>query len=91
MKHIITTRTADFSKIDTEFEGTAEEAVAAARELLELVKVQPESKISTQEFARISEEYLRTGKLLNGGDLEFNPAQNYVLKLITKIVRERNK
>lgn len=65
----------------------AEVAVAAYREIAEAVKVQPKSDISTAEFGRIAGEYLKSGVLKNGGDLVFSPAQQYVLKLITSIVR----
>lgn len=90
MKYLAHIPTEQYGFISVELEGTAAEAVAAYREVSEEVKVQPESKISMAEFAEIGEEYLETGKLANGGDLEFNPSQKYVLKLITKIVRKRD-
>ncbi len=76
-----------FGYISVDIEGEAEEAVAAYREIAEAVKVQPKSDISTAEFGRIAAEYLKSGMLKNGGDLEFSPAQKYVLKLITSVVR----
>lgn len=83
--------TEQYGFVSIELEGTAEDAVEAYREVAELFKVQPESNISKAEFGRICTEYLKTGKLANGGDLEFNAGQKYVLSLITSVVRERNK
>lgn len=79
-----------YAYINVDIEAEPEDIVRAYHEFTELVKVKPESKISYKEFAEICVEYLNTGKLVNGGDLEFNPAQKEVLKLITKIVRERD-
>ena len=61
MKHIITTKTDEFCKVDTEFEGSAEEAIEKSKYLIALAK--PQTGISSAEFNDILDMYLATGKI----------------------------
>lgn len=78
-----------YAFINVFVEGEPEEIVRAYYDFTELVKVKPKSKISKTEFAEICQEYLETGKLANGGEMEFNPSQKEVLSYITKIIRNK--
>lgn len=68
----------------------SETIAEAYREVAEAFKPQPINAVPAVEFDEMAEEYLQTGKLANGGDHEFSPDQQKILKLITRIIRKRN-
>lgn len=82
--------------IETEFEGTADEAWAEYKRLTNLMieesKPQPVNAMAPREFDELCEEYYEKGQLPGGVDSleKFSTAQNAVIKTITRIIRKRN-
>lgn len=92
MKHTLRVPTEMYAFIETEVEGSVEEAVAVYNELKAAIAPKPVNAMPTKEFNEHLDEYLQTGKLVNGGDFweEMSPAQQAVFKEIKKSFKRTN-
>lgn len=88
MKHTLRIPTEMYSFIETEFEGTSEEAIAEYHRMTSMAKA---VGVDTKVFNSILDEYLETGKVQNGGDLweKLNPYQQAVFQEIKKSIKRR--
>lgn len=90
MKHILTTKTGDFCKVDTEFEGTAEEAVIESKRLIAFAET---PGLSPDEWQPVLDDLL-DDKSIKGdpGMIEqMNPAQRWLINEVKKSYKRLNK
>lgn len=86
MKNILRIPTKEqYAYIETEFEGTPDEAVVEYLRLTSLV--QGGAGVGMKALAQIIYEYCTTGAIVNGGEYDFSLNEKTLLGEIKKIVR----
>lgn len=74
-----------YAYIETEFEGDANEAVAAYQELTRAV--QGGMGLGMKAFAAILVEYVKTGGIVDGGNHDFSTNERTLLSEIKKLLK----
>ena len=92
MKYTCHTPVEQYGFISAELEGTAEQAVAAYREVAELVKVRPSNELDRKVFNNLLDNYLSGGKIEDGANYweQMSPAQQGVFQEIKKSHKRTN-